>query len=275
MKKSLLFINGNLRVGGVEMALINLLNCIDSSKYEVDLLLLQDGYDYEPELPDYVNCIKVNLDEAQGPFVASIIKNIRNRNWDCVNYRVINLLAQKVSLKLFRFLSLNGSLKSRYDAVIAFRPGICADIALYRAVSDLKICWWHHGDTNIGISPKTVAAQLSQFDKIVAVSNGVQEMLGNAFPTIKSKISVIPNVIDTDRICLKADEYSPYTQVDMCDRLVRLVTVSRLSAEKNVIKAVEVADILRQNGFRFNWQIIGDGDCRSAIMSEIQKTGLE
>ena len=73
MKKKLLFINGNLRTGGVEMALVNLLNCIDSSKYEVDLLLIQNGYDYESDLPEYVNCIKVNLDEAQGPFGASVI----------------------------------------------------------------------------------------------------------------------------------------------------------------------------------------------------------
>lgn len=273
MKKSILFINGNLRVGGVEMALVNLLNCIDSSKYDVDLLLLQDGYDYELDLPEYVNCIKINLDEAQGPFVKSIIKNIKNRNWDCVNYRIINLLAQKISLKLFRLLSLSSLLKSRYDAVIAFRPGICADIALYKAVSDLKICWWHHGDTNIGTSLKTVDKQLSQFNKIVAVSNGVKEMLSEAFPNIKSKISVVPNIVDVDRICSKAKEYDSYKQYNS-DRPFRIITVSRLSAEKNVIKAVEIADMLRRNGLRFKWHIVGDGNCRETIDTEIDKLNL-
>ena len=275
MKQKLLFINGNLRVGGAEMVLVNILNCIDSSKYEVDLLLIQNGYDYESELPEYVNCIKVNLDEAQGAFGASVIKNIRNRNWDCVNYRIINLLAQKISLKLFRFLSLGSRLKSRYDAVIAFRPGFCADIALYCTVSDLKVCWWHHGDINAGFALNILNAQLSKFDKIVAVSEGVKTMLCNAFQHLTSKISVIPNIINIDKVRLKADEYHPYPQLGMGDRPVRLVTISRLYVEKNVIKAVYVADILRKKGFRFNWHIIGDGDCKREILDEIERYGLE
>ena len=257
------------------MVLVNILNCIDSSKYEVDLLLIQNGYDYESELPEYVNCIKVNLDEAQGAFGASVIKNVRNRNWDCVNYRIINLLAQKISLKLFRFLSLGSRLKSRYDAVIAFRPGFCADIALYCTVSDLKVCWWHHGDINAGFALNILNAQLSKFDKIVAVSEGVKTMLCNAFQHLTSKISVIPNIINIDKVRLKADEYHPYPQLGMGDRPVRLVTISRLYVEKNVIKAVYVADILRKKGFRFNWHIIGDGDCKREILDEIERYGLE
>ena len=275
MKKKLLFINGNLRTGGVEMALVNLLNCIDSSKYEVDLLLIQNGYDYESDLPEYVNCIKVNLEEAQGPFGASVIKNVRNRNWDCVNYRIVNLLAQKTSLKLFRFLSLGSRLKSRYDAVIAFRPGICADIALYRTVSDLKICWWHHGEINVGIPLNILNEQLSKFDKIVAVSNGVKAMLYEALPDLASKIVVIHNIIDIDRIRYKSNDYVSYQKNNHSDKCYEIVTVSRLSKEKNVDRAVEVADILRRRGVQFRWHIVGDGDCQDEIVQQIKQHSLE
>ncbi|MBD5232770.1 MAG: glycosyltransferase [Bacteroidales bacterium] len=275
MKKSILFINGNLSVGGVEMALVNLLNCIDISQYDVDLLLLQDGYDYEADIPKHINCIKFNLDEAEGPFLQSIIKNTKSGNGFCVNYRITSLLAKSVSPKFFRFLSFNGRLKHKYDAVIAFRPGICADLALYKVNSDLKICWWHHGDTNIGVPLSTINEQLRQFDKVVAVSTGVKGLLSDTFPDLASKVVVVHNIVDTDKIQSKAALYNPYQECKLSDKAFKIITVSRLSKEKNVTQAIYVAEILKQQGLNFHWHIVGDGNCRGEIDNLIHKFALE
>ena len=44
MKKKILIISHNLRIGGVERSLIGLLNSIDYSRFEVDLFLfIHDG----------------------------------------------------------------------------------------------------------------------------------------------------------------------------------------------------------------------------------------
>ena len=81
MKTKILFVNGNLAVGGVERALVNLLNGFDNEKYEVDVLLLQSGYDYENELPSSINVIKRDTADAYGPLIRTLINAVRTR--DC------------------------------------------------------------------------------------------------------------------------------------------------------------------------------------------------
>lgn len=59
MKKKLLFVIDSLIIGGAEKSLLSLLNMIDSSKYEVDLLLFKKGEELERYLPKYVNVLPV------------------------------------------------------------------------------------------------------------------------------------------------------------------------------------------------------------------------
>lgn len=270
-RRSILFINGHLRVGGVENSLINLINNVDFKEFDVDLLLLQGGYDYEPDLPREVNVIKIDLDQAAGPMLSSMLRNVRNGNWICVRYRLLNLMSRLMSKKVFRHLHISKKLRSCYDCVISYRPGICADIALHSVVADKKICWWHHGSLDVGIS--NLSEQLAGFDRVVGVSRGVGQMLVSNFPMLRSKITVIPNVVDIECINRKADAYTPYEKSE--GHKIKLVSVSRLSAEKNVIKAVEVAKILKSRNIDFSWHIIGGGDCEKDIMDAIRLNELE
>lgn len=272
MKKNLLFINGNLGVGGVEMALVNLLSSIDTTCYDIDLLLLQDGYDYVGELPESINCIKINIDEAQGRLLTAIFKSIKKRNWISVSYRILECFVRKFTPKFYKFIYLGNKLRRRYDAVISFRPGICADIALHAINSDIKICWWHHGNLSINIPHNTIHEQLSHFDRVVAVSPGVKNLLDDSFSKISGRINVIPNIINISNITRKAQEYNPYKELP---NSIRIVSVSRLSPEKNVNLAVDIARILKERGVKFTWHIIGDGICRIPIEKSIKQNNLE
>lgn len=269
---NILFINGNLNVGGAEMALVNLLNCLDKSKYSIDLLLLQDGYIYENNLAPNINCIKVKIDEGQGAFCKAISKSIKSKNWTSLSFRLVNILASRISPKFFKFIYLGKFLKQEYDYVISFRPGICAYLALYATNSKNKICWWHHG--NINQSLKKLDNQLTKFNKVITVSHGVKKMLETYFPNLKCKIGILPNCIDIDVINSRACEYKPYT-IKKKDNSLKIITVSRLSAEKNVIRAIEVARCLRSMNATFDWHIIGDGECMQSIKDEILKENLE
>ena len=50
-RKKILFINGQLNVGGIEKSLVDLLNWIDYSQYDINLLLLEGMGDYVESLP--------------------------------------------------------------------------------------------------------------------------------------------------------------------------------------------------------------------------------
>lgn len=50
-RKKILFINGQLNVGGIEKSLVDLLNWIDYSQYDINLLLLEGMGGYVESLP--------------------------------------------------------------------------------------------------------------------------------------------------------------------------------------------------------------------------------
>ena len=275
-KVRLLFVNGHLKVGGVEMALVNLLNSLNFDKYSVDLLLLQSGYDYEDEIPKYVNILKYNLDVAEGPFLKTLLRNIKERNWFCVRYRLLNVLSRCFSKKVLKYLLLERNLQKQYDIAVAFRPGICADITAYAIKAPKKLCWWHHGSLDINIPLTELKYQLEQFVRVIAVSEGVKTMLAEAFPSLALRLSVIPNIVDRYRILRKAGEYNPYdNRGNEVNNNIRIVSVSRLSPEKNVDAVVDVAKNLKERGFKFQWFIVGDGECASMIQARIFEYGLE
>lgn len=272
-KLKVLFVNGNLNVGGVEMALVNLLNSLDFDRYSVDLLLLQSGDDYIDEIPKSVNVIKRNLDSAQGPLFGAIVKNVKMRNWFGISYRLLNICAKYTTVKAFRFLKLGHHLEKRYDVAVSFRPGFCAELVNNAICASKKICWWHHGSMDVNIELSVLRSQLLQFDKVVAVSDGIREMLGDFSSQLKQKICVIPNIVDESRIRQKAKEFLPYPDEAVLGES-RIVTVSRLSPEKNVVAVTEVAKILKARGFKFKWYVIGEGVCRSTIEARILEYGL-
>ena len=61
MKKKILICSHTLIIGGAERSLIDLLNCIDYKKYDVDLFLYRHIGEWMSEIPNQVNL----LDEVE------------------------------------------------------------------------------------------------------------------------------------------------------------------------------------------------------------------
>ena len=99
--------------------------------------------------------------------------------------------------------------------------------------------------------------------------------MSKKFNEISTKLDIIPNIVDTETITSKSIEHNPYPAFSDTNNNFTIVTVSRLSKEKNVAKAIEVADTLRRKGVKFKWHIIGDGDCKSEIIQRIKRYELE
>ena len=271
MKHRILIVNGNLNVGGVEYALVNLLRAFDSNKYEIDLLLLQRGYDYLADIPSHVKVICKESDDAGGPLFYCIKKNIRNNNWFCLNYRVRQIARRFIGCRMaYKFADALLGVKKKYDTAIAFRPGICSDIVGYAINATRKIAWWHHGDMRIGITKKRLLSTWLRFDEVVAVSDGTAEMLKKHFPNLT--IKVIPNIIDAKHICYKSQQSNPDCEYDV--ECLKIVTIGRLVEEKHIEDAVTAAALLKTSGVSFRWHIIGDGILYDEIKSQIDNARL-
>ena len=274
MKKKILFINGHMNPGGVEKSLLDILRTIDYSKYEVDLLLLEELGDYILEVPKEVNIHLVDLHNTYGSLVNSLIRCIRLRDWRCFKIRIVFFLMEYFGTDKSRQLSGLIVPEKEYDCAVGFRPGIASVLAAYAVSADFKVIWWHHGEINL--SEKQVKEYLAvsqKADTIVSVSESCQVMLENKFPELKGKITVIPNMLDIADLRKKAQQYVPFKREN---GQIFFVTVGRLSQEKHIENVIYAAEALTNKGIRnFHWYVVGHGEERMRLEILIREKKLE
>ncbi len=271
MKKKILFVNGHLNVGGVEKSLIDILKNINYDIYDIDLVLFEDLGDYINELPDKVNLKFTNITNTYGSTIKCLKKSLKNK--DCFSFwlKTILFLTNKFNQKFIFFAKFLFKFKTKYDCAIAFRVGFCAEVVAHCVNANQKYVWWHHGECNYNNNERYKMANIfNYFDQVVAVSNGCKEMIENYFGNLNNKVIVIPNMIDTDEINKKAIFFNPYENENF-----NIVTVGRLSPEKNIICIVEIVKELIKSGFYdFRWHIVGNGSEFEKIKIEIEKNKL-
>lgn len=273
MKKRILFINGHLNAGGVERSLVDVLRHFDYDHFDVDLMLLEDGGDYLKEIPAEVNTRIYHLNDASGPFLQSLWKLLRNGKWQLFLFRIISTLC---AIGGYRWLILARPIfpetNRTYDAVIAYRPERPTYFAAYLLKGKKKISWWHHGEVNLTTEQiSTTTKAYESIDKIVTVSQPCASIIKKVFPRISDKITVIPNMVCAEIIKEKAQQYNVTFQAGICN----IVSVGRLSPEKNMKLCVETANALAEKDFKYHWYIIGDGVEREDITKLIENYALE
>lgn len=265
--KHILFINGHLNTGGVERSLVDILRHMDYTKCAVDLLLLEDTGDYAVELPPEVHVLFRDLHNTYGGFALSVRRCIAARDWMCLRLRLLFLLRKIFgtgALKPAASILLG---KHYYDCVIAFRPGICSDLAAYSVKARRKITWWHHGE--FYVDRVAYGAMCSRMDAVAVVSRACREMLQDHLPELADKLICVPNMLDTSAILQKV-EHTPYAKSDLC-----IVSVGRFAPEKHFENIVPAAKALQAMNLAFMWHIVGDGSERARVEMLITENGLK
>lgn len=269
MKKRILFINGHLNTGGVERSLVDVLRHLDYERFDVDLMLLEDGGDYLKEVPAEVNTHIYHLNDASGPLLQTLCRLLREAKWQLFFFRIISLLC---SFGGNRCLALARPLfreaRIYYDTIVAYRPERPTYFAAHMLKGKKKLSWWHHGEVNLTTNQiDNTGKAYNLLDNIVTVSRPCADLLQQVFPDIASKTIVIPNMVCADEIKQKAQQYKVNLQADICN----IVSVGRLSTEKNMKMCIEVARVLKDKDFPFHWFIIGDGTERSEIKQLVEE----
>lgn len=274
MKKNILFINGNLNVGGCERSLVNVLQHFDYSKYNVDLLLLQEKGDYLSEVPQEVNIILYSLNDAYGKFFDVFKKAIKRRDWFSLIFRMIYFYASKNGNKhLKKSRRLFIKLRSEYDTIIAYRPGICTDMAAYAFRSNNKISWWHHGEMNLSANEICKLNDSYQYmNCVVTVSESSRKLVRDTFPEVINKIHVIPNMICPHELVQKSNLKIESLKFD---NEISIVSVGRMSSEKNMMLCPKVGLELETRGIHYRWYMIGDGEDYQEIKEFIDANNLQ
>ncbi len=265
MKKKILITNGHLRIGGVEKSLVNFLNAIDYSKYDVDLLLFEGTGEYLSAIPKEVNIILCDLTKTYGSLFQIIFKNILDHK--VIQRKIILTLSNKLNRKYIRYL-----IKSKeYDVALAYRVDMPMDYVSYGIKAKKKYFWWHNGSFDY---PKHQVRRWQEsaqnMDGLVCVSNSIRRTIEPYFDSYVKTILVIPNMIsiqeDLDKINDAQINKDTYT----------IVSVGRFSKEKHMRDCVLAAKKLIQKGHQnLRWYLLGDGPEKEAAMKDIASNNLQ
>lgn len=198
--KDVLLVVDERCMGGVSTLLKDMLNMIDLSKLNIDILVLHDRGDMLEDLPKSVNLIfGTKYFEAVDIPMKEVV---RSKNIKTLFQKLRVVFDMKTGLIEGRIRKERRKiLKKKYDYEIAFKDGFTA---LFTAFGDSKVKYhwiqynYKEGNPNAKYA-KLFNRVLPMFDKIISVSDGVKEDFVKLYG-LEDKIEVIYNLVNTDRI---------------------------------------------------------------------------
>lgn len=252
MKKKLLFLIPNLAHGGAERVLVNLVNNLDSQKYDITVQTLFD--------------VGVNRQYLQ-PHITYIpgMKHVFRGNSH----------VQKLFSPNFLYRCI---VRDKYDIVISYLEGMTARIISgCQDDSVKKVAWIHTGMYTKKIaacgfrSMKEAENCYSVYDEIVSVSNDVQKCFAHHFGDLKA--CVLYNTNETDQIRKKA-QIQPE---DTCFQTnhIKVCSVGKLISTKGFDRLLNIHKRLIDEGVYHIIYIIGTGEEEKLLRQKIKEHNVE
>lgn len=261
--------------GGPARNLLNLLPLIDSSKYNVTIILFNAGGIFFNEIP---STIKIFYAEPRGLFCNYREDRISYLLWFPVRaaLKIIGIcmrkfFGQKVEIywKLKEpFIKHNPMI---FDLGMAFIEGapiyylskfINAKIKIGRIPTDY-------------ISAKLNAAfdfpYFSKLDYLFSITTETAKRLAIAFPSLKEKIKVFELITSRDAIGKLAEANDKFPD-DFSG--IRILTLSRIHNTKGTDLIIKACQILKNKKFNFRWYVMGEGS-RVEYDGLIKNCGVE
>lgn len=278
MKKKILIINNNLEIGGVQKALVNMLNEIHN-EYDITLFLFANVGEYKSQLPQGIKVIEGN------PFlqllgISQAEAKKRGIFWWFVRGMYAFWTRKLFNNKIpFKFLIMFEKELATYDYGISYLHSLgeksfyggCNEFLLKKVVAKEKITFIHCDYLHCGANTSYNSKLYSKFDKIVAVSEGCRQNFIKAIPGLQDRVYCIRNFNDYSSIIRDADD----TPVIYDKDYYNIITVSRLAEEKGIIRCISVIKNLLQQGIKVKWHIVGEGKIRTKIEELIKKEHME
>ncbi|MFC2650022.1 glycosyltransferase [Alloprevotella tannerae] len=272
MKRRILFMIGTLQSGGVSKSIVNLLNVMDRTTYDVHLLLLDRSGDIlSPYLPSDIT-VHVNRE----------IENLHR------GLRGVRALLFTGHL-LLAFGSLLRMLLSKFSRAWAGRwlahlmprfTDLSFDLIvdyggqqqLYYMVDKLdgkkKITFFHNDYSKWPYYYAADRLYYPKVDQILSISQTCVDVLKAYFPDCKDKISVMQNISSPVLITKQANE-----TVDLPIAPLSLVSLGHIMRRKGTDFSIDAAKILQKKGVEFKWMLVGKV-VEKDLIRRIEQEGL-
>lgn len=272
MKKRILFMIGTLQSGGVSKSIVNLLNVMDRTTYDVHLLLLDRAGDIlSPYLPSDIT-VHVN-------------REIENLHRGLRGVRALlftgHLLLAFGSLLRMLMSKISRAWAGRWLAYLMPRfTDLTFDLIidyggqqqLYYMVDKLdgkkKITFFHNDYSKWPYYYAADRLYYPKVDQILSISQTCVDVLKAYFPDCKDKISVMQNISSPVLITKQANE-----TVDLPIAPLLLVSLGHIMRRKGTDFSIDAAKILQKKGVEFKWMLVGKV-VEKDLIRRIEQEGL-
>jgi glycosyltransferase involved in cell wall biosynthesis len=266
-------------MGGVEKALISMLELMPKDEYDVTILVVENGGELINNIPCHVNVKCVYGNEVKTlKRIFDYIKNLMI--FSAIRFGWYFIQARKAKTAFEQQIlhsKMLPVLKSEFDLAIAFHiPASFPVIYVVKNLKAKKKIAWIHNDVSETEYRKTVPLYekfYRCYDKIFCVSQNARNNFEEMFPSLKPITSVFYNILDEDKINLLSKEGEGYTDNFNC---TRILTVGRYSYSKGQDIIPLVLSKLIDEGLKnIRWYCLGEGETRKNLEKLIKKYKLE
>ena len=249
--KKIVFFTKNLKIGGMEKALITLLDNIDYRQYEVTLVL-------EKKEGELCNCV--------------------NKNVRIIDYRLAtnrNVFIRKC-INFTKKLIFKCKNRNKFDCAINYATYSIWGSHMALSSSKNTILFIHSDYYNVFKGNETEINEffynirMQEFSKVVFVSKNARDNIIKVIPTISEKSILLGNLVDYKKILQQSEEYIP--EID--NKTINLLFLGRLEEEsKNLSKLIDKVNNSQYND-KFNIYIIGTGPEEERYKNEAESSNI-
>lgn len=248
-----LFLIHDLGQGGAEKVLVNLVNNMDQSKFDITVMALFGGGVNEQFLKENIH------------YQVAFPKAFPG------NSHIMKLLSPTY---LHKFL-----IKDKYDIEVSYLEGPAARIVSGCPNMDTKLVSWIHGEQH----SKEIAAKAFRsfkeseqcyyrFDNTICVSESVKKDFLSIYPRI-SNIDVLYNTNETAHILAQKEEAVEEDFVE--DNSIKLCGVGKIVPIKGFDKLARIHKRLIDDGLNVHTYILGIGSEKDRIRKYLSDEGIE
>lgn len=271
-RRRILFVNDEMRMGGVARVLNTLMSQLDPETYEIDCCILHKRGMLIDEIPDYVNIIEGTpffntvdeafLDLLKRFDIPGVFSKLR-----LLFYMKSGLIRNKIKKERQKIVS------TPYDVEVAAKEGFCTIFTAF-GDSKKKINWVLTDYSVCNYSKrhmKIVKEALDYIDLNIADSKQALQAYEDVFGISKEKGISIHNLMDVQRI---KEDVESNENVQITTAGINVIAVARFHPQKSIERLLIAHKYAIDKGYDHNLYLIGGGETEPLLRNIVKEHNL-
>ncbi|WP_195564409.1 glycosyltransferase [Bacteroides xylanisolvens] len=279
-KKKVFIAMDTMLCGGIEKSVLSLLYALSPNEVEVTLCLDRMSGEFLPFIPDWVNVVTVGYDSfakaekylGRKRLLKALLKHryyFKALRTFFIQYKESKLSKDERRIaRAKRLYKAASKFNETYDLAVAY-----ANLEQLIYVADnikalKKITWFHTQLDEQREDIHKYVDWLNQYASFYCVSKALESSLKQTLPQYANKVKFFPHIINMSMMKNWVERKSICWNVseDGC----KILSVGRLAYQKGFDLIPAIASLLKKNGRKFSWFIVGDGAEKEKISEFIR-----